>query len=745
MPDSLREQLQASLGAGYTIERELGRGGLATVFLARDVKHHRHVALKVLDPELAASLGTERFLAEIRVTANLQHPNVLPLFDSGETNGLLFYVMPFVAGESLRAKLDREGQLPVDEAVRIASAIAFALDYAHRHGVVHRDVKPENVLLSDGVPMVADFGIAKAVSSSRLDGPSTNPGLTKAGHWIGTPSYMSPEQAMCEAVDGRSDIYALGCMLYEMLSGHVPFTGPSVQSVLTKHLVIPVPSVREARDSVPLNVDATIVRAMAKEPADRFANPAQFAAALVSAPHVEPMPDYSRLASVAVLPFANMSADKENEFFGDGLAEEIINVLAQAPGMKVAGRTSSFFFRGKDVEFGELGRRLNVDHILEGSVRKAGNHIRVTAQLIKVTDGFHLWSERYDREMTDIFEIQDEITQAIAAALRIKLSPEAATFRRQTPNLRAYAAYLEARDHWVRPTPESLARVKECLEHAIELDPRFALAYSLLGAHYTMLANLGFRPAREVIPLARAAEQAALRIEPSLPEAHALLGVCAGTDYNWNEAEREWRLAMAQEPVSRDVRFWYGNHYLLSMGRLAEAVEAMARGLQDDPLNVLYRHHFAVGLRNAGRLEDAEAELRKILEIDENFPLAVSTLGAICAQQGRFEEALTLTERAYALTPWRHPVIGQLAALLVRAGARSRADALLEMLGAGKEYGAPTGLAVFHAVCGDLDRAAEWAERAIEERYPRLVPILGPLLRSSPGWPALAKLMNLQR
>jgi eukaryotic-like serine/threonine-protein kinase len=743
MPDSLREQLQASLGAAYTIERELGRGGLATVFLARDVKHHRHVALKVLNPELAASLGTERFLAEISVTANLQHPNVLPLFDSGETNGLLFYVMPFVAGESLRAKLDREGQLPVDEAVRIASAIAFALDYAHRHGVVHRDVKPENVLLSDGVPMVADFGIAKAVSSSRLDGASTNPGLTKAGHWIGTPSYMSPEQAMSEAVDGRSDIYALGCMLYEMLSGHVPFIGPSAQSVLTQHLVTAIPSVRHARDSVPLSVDATIVRAMAKEPADRFANPAQFAAALVSAPHVEPMPDYSRLASVAVLPFANMSADKENEFFGDGLAEEIINVLAQVPGMKVAGRTSSFFFRGKDVEFGELGRRLNVDHILEGSVRKAGNHIRVTAQLIKVTDGFHLWSERYDREMTDIFEIQDEITQAIAAALRIKLSPEAATFRRQTPNLRAYAAYLEARDHWVRPTPESLARVKECLEHAIELDPKFALAYSLLGAHYTMLANLGFRPAREVIPLARAAEQAALRIEPSLPEAHALLGVCAGTDYNWNEAEREWRLAMAQEPVSRDVRFWYGNHYLLSMGRLVEAVEAMARGLQDDPLNVLYRHHFAVGLRNAGRLEDAEAELRKILEIDENFPLAVSTLGAICAQQGRFEEALTLTERAYALTPWRHPVIGQLAALLVRAGARSRADALLEMLGAGKEYGAPTGLAVFHAVCGDLDRAAEWAERAIEERYPRLVPILGPLLRSSPRWPALAKLMNL--
>ena len=742
MPDSLLEQ-QASLGAAYTIERELGRGGMATVFLARDAKHHRHVALKVLDRQLAASLGTERFLAEIRVTAHLQHPNVLPLFDSGETNGLLFYVMPFVDGESLRAKLDREGQLPVDEALRIASAIASALDYAHRHGVVHRDVKPENVLLSDGVPMVADFGIAKAIVNSRLDDASTNPGLTRAGLAVGTPSYMSPEQAMGEAVDGLSDIYALGCVLYEMLSGDVPFTGPSAQSVIAKHLAAAVPSIRVVRESVPLNVDAAIVRAMAKKPADRFTNPARFAAALFSAAPVESMSDSSRLTSVAVLPFANMSADKENEYFGDGLAEEIINVLARVPGLKVAGRTSSFFFRGGDVEFGEIGRRLNVGHILEGSVRTAGNHIRVMAQLINVTDGFHLWSERYDREKTDIFAIQDEITEAIAGALQIKLSPEVGTLRRHAPNLRAYAAYLEARDHWVRPTPESLVRVKECLEHAIELDPTFALAYSLLGAHYTMLANIGFSPAREVIPLARAAEQAALRIEPSLPEAHALLGVCAGTDFEWNEAEREWRLAMAHEPVSRDVRFWYGNHYLLSIGRCAEAVEAMARGLQEDPLNVLYRHHFAVGLRHAGRLEDAEAELRRILEIDENFPLAVNTLGAICAQQGRFEEALTFTEKAYALTPWRHPVIGQLAALLVRTGATHRADALLEKLGTGKTYGAPTGLAVFHAVCGDFDRAADWAEHAIQERYPRLVPILAPLLRSSPRWPGLANLMNL--
>jgi serine/threonine-protein kinase len=288
-----------------------------------------------------------------------------------------------------------------------------------------------------------------------------------------------------------------------------------------------------------------------------------------------------------------------------------------------------------------------------------------------------------------------------------------------------------------------LVKLKECLERAIALDPEFALPYSMLGGHYTMLANIGFKPAREVIPLARAAEQAALRIDPSLPEAHALLGVCAGTEFDWNEAEREWRLAMAHEPVSRDVRFWYGNHYLLSIGRYADAVDAMARGLQEDPLNVLYRHHFAVGLRHAGRQDEAEAELKRILEIDESFPLAVNTLGAIYAEQGRFDEALTLTEKAYVLTPWRHPVIGQLAALLVRAGDVDRANTLLEKLGAGEEYGASTGLAVFHAICGDFDRSADWAERAIHERYPRLVPILAPLLRTSSRWRALTKLMNL--
>ena len=742
----------------YEVQALLGAGGMGEVYRARDTKLGRDVAIKVLPRIFTADADRlARFTREARLLAALNHPHVATIHGLEEFNGLPALVMELVEGPTLAEKLARgsslepQAGLPVAEALTIAGQIARALEATHEKGIIHCDLKPANIKLTrDGNAKVLDFGLARALAGDPASPdvphlPTMTGTELQPGAIVGTPAYMSPEQARGQVIDTRTDIWAFGCVLYQMLTGRIAFMGDTLVDTLAA-IVEREPDWGKLPATTPASVRRLLRRCLEKDASQRLHDVGVARVELddaLNAERLSPSHSVENQPSIAVLPFANMSANKENEYFGDGLAEEIINVLAHVPGLKVTGRTSSFFFRGKDLEFGEIGRRLNVDYILEGSVRNAGNRIRVTAQLIKVADGFHLWSERYDREMTDIFMIQDEITEAIATALRIRLSPEAAAPRRHVPNLRAYAAYLEARDHWVRPTPESLARVKECLERAIEIDPEFALAYSLLGGHYTMLANLGFKPAREVIPLARAAEQEALRIEPSLPEAHALLGVCAGTDYKWNEAEREWRSAMAREPVSRDVRFWYGNHYLLSIGRVAEAVEAMAGGLQEDPLNVLYRHHFAVGLRNAGRLEDAEAELRRILEIDENFPLAVGTLGAICAQRGRFEEALTLTERAYALTPWSYPIIGQFAALLVRAGATSRADALLEKLGTGKVYGAPTGLAVFYALRGELDRATEWAKQAIHERYPRLVPILGPLLRSSPRWYSLEKLMNL--
>jgi tetratricopeptide (TPR) repeat protein len=426
------------------------------------------------------------------------------------------------------------------------------------------------------------------------------------------------------------------------------------------------------------------------------------------------------------------------------LAEEIINALANVPGIRVTGRTSSFSFRGKDVDAAEIGLRLKVDHLLEGSVRRVGNRLRVTAQLITVRDGFHLWSERYDRELTDIFAIQDEVTQAITDVLRIKLSPQAVGRPRREPNLRAYEAYLAARAHWFKGTAESQVRFKEFIDRAIALDPEFALPHVLLGGHYSMAAALGIRPAREVIPLARAAEEQALRLDPSLPEAHALLGVWDGTfSFDWKEAERRWHLAMAREPVSHDVRLWYGNHYLLPIGRPAEALEAMAWGLEADPLNLVYRHHWARGLRHAGRLQEAEDELRKVLDLEGNFPYALGTLGSLYAQQGRLEEAVALTEEAYALTPSSNTIAGQLAALLRRTGETRRAEALRERLCRGADYGAPTGMVIFHAICGEFDQAREWAARAVDERYPEFLMILRPWLQSTPQWPALARLVNL--
>ncbi len=697
---------------------------MGEVYRARDTRLERDVAIKVLPERFAADPDRlHRFEHEARAIAALNHPHICQLHDIGPG----YLVLEYIDGEPVRGPMD------VERARRLALQIVSALEASHQRGILHRDLKPTNIMVTrDGVAKLLDFGLAKLMN---VEADVTR---TQDGVVMGTAAYMSPEQAQGQCLDARSDIFSFGAVLYEMLSGTRAFDGTSTADVLSAVL----------RDEPPPTLappafERIVRRCLAKQPGQRFQTMGELRATLE---HTAPEPTSrptEHQPSIAVLPFANLSADKENEYFSDGLAEEIINVLANVPGLKVAGRTSSFFFRGKDIEFAEIGRRLKVEHLLEGSVRKAGNRVRVTAQLITVADGFHLWSERYDREMTDIFAIQDEITQAIVAALRIKLSKETEMPRRHAPNLRAYEAYLKAREQWFKPTVESLERVKVLLEHAIELDPEFALPHSLLGGYYTMQANLGGRPAREVIPLARAAEQEALRLDPSLPEARALLGVCAGTDYDWPEAERQWHLAMAREPISRDVRFWYGNHYLLPIGRPMEAVEAEARVLEEDPLNILYRTLFAVGLQNAGRLEDAEAELRTVLELDENFPLAVGTLGAVCAQQRRLQEALTLTERAHALMPWANPIIGQLAALLVRTGATTRGKALVERLGAGNAYGAPTGLAVFHAMCGEFDRAAEWTEHAIEERHPRLVAILGPLLRTSSRWPALARMMNL--
>src|SRR5262245_6676816 len=428
---------------------------MSVVYLAKDQKHERPVALKVLQPELPHSLQTQRFLHEIKLSASLTHPHIVPVYDSGSNDGQLYYVMAYIEGESLRARLNREKRLPLEEALTVAREVADALDYAHARGVIHRDIKPENVRLGSGHALVADFGIARAIAEADV------PDAT-GGHILGTPDYMSPEQISRDVeLDGRTDIYSLGCLLFEALAGQPPFGGLTVRSVMLRRLVDPAPSVRTFDSSIPAAVDAAVSRALETEPGDRFPSAAEFCAAIqpeaiagqsatrtTSVSH-EAAPE----ASIAVLPFANLSSDPDTEYFSDGMTEEIINALAQVPTLRVAARTSAFAFKGQSVDAREIGEKLRVRTLLEGSVRKAGDQVRVTAQLINAADGYHLWSQNYDRKLADVFAVQDELARAISSNLTRTVVTPPQLVQTQTRQPEAYNLYLRGRHAWAQGTP----------------------------------------------------------------------------------------------------------------------------------------------------------------------------------------------------------------------------------------------------------------------------------------------------
>ena len=433
------EQLRAAVAERYRIEEEIGRGGMASVYLAEDLRHGRKVAIKVLLPTPGHSYEPQRFLREIRIAARLSHPQILPVHDSGECDGLLYFVMPYAGCESLRDRLHREGQLPIDAALRITRAVGTALDYAHRHHVIHRDIKPENILLQEGEPVVADFGVATAMSAAGGD----NVYITDRGFAVGTPAYMSPEQASAERdLDGRSDLYSLACVLYEMLAGQPPFAGSGARATMARHAIEPPVPIRSLRPTVPLGVELALQRAMAKSPSDRFATMAEFCDALLApAPTATPMIGATDQRSIAVLPFVNSSADPENEYFSDGMTDELITALSKVEGLHVASRTSVFALKSLREDVRTLGSRLNVATVLDGTVRKSGNRIRITVQLSRVSDGRLLWSERYDREMSDVFAIQDEIAGTIVRTLRATLAgrfggPHAGPLHRQREGVR---------------------------------------------------------------------------------------------------------------------------------------------------------------------------------------------------------------------------------------------------------------------------------------------------------------------
>jgi len=656
------QRIREVLSPTYSVDRELGRGGMATVYLAQDSKHDRVVALKVLHPELAASLGPDRFLREIRVAARLNHPHILPLFDSGEIEGFLYYVMPYVEGESLRERLDRQQQLPIEEAIHHARGIASALDYAHRQNVVHRDIKPENVMLHEGEPMVMDFGIAKALSSA---GAQTQM-LTQTGMMVGTPAYVSPEQAAGETqLDGRSDQYSLACVLFEMLAGQRPFTGPTAQAILAKRFTEAPRHIRELRGSVPENVERALLKAMSSDASSRYNTTALFSLALNTSSLDTPtesqtMPQHTGSAakSVAVLPFANMSADPDNEYFTDGMAEEIINALTKIQSLRVASRTSSFAFKGKNEDIGEIGRKLKVSTVLEGSVRKMGNKLRITAQLVNVADGYHLWSERYDRELEDVFAIQDDISQAIVKALRVILTEgeKKAIEKPRAVNVQAYDYYLRGRQYFHQWRRKSVEYARQMFNRAIEIDPEYALAHAGVADSCSLLYTNW--DAREFnLRQADIASRRALELEPELAEAHVARGIAVSLTKKFEEADQEFETALRLNPKLYEAAYFYGRG-LKSQGRNAEAARMFERASLLRPEDFLAPNFLAVVFADMGMLAEAETERKRALKlIEERLELnpddgrATNLGAAILAKAGVRDRTIEYIHHSLAIDP----------------------------------------------------------------------------------------------
>ncbi len=748
----IAERLRGSLAGRYEVVRELGQGGMATVVLARDIRHDRHVAVKVLRPDVSAEIGAERFLREIKLAAGLTHPHILPVYDSGAADGLLFYVMPNMEGLSLRERLDREHQLPLEEALRITREVASALDYAHRHQVVHRDIKPENILLHEGSALVADFGIGKALTGSAGS-------ITKTGVAIGTPAYMSPEQASGESeVDGRSDLYSLGCVLYEMLTGEPPFTGPTAQSIIAKRFMSPIPHVRTTRD-VPQAVDDLVTKSLARTPVDRPAAAGALAEAIDrllrgggTTPTGSPAEAGRAGApqkSIAVLPLANMSADPENEYFSDGMTEEIINALAKVAGLQVASRSSCFAFKGKSVEVREVGEKLGVASVLEGSVRKVGNRIRITAQLIKVENGYHLWSETYDRQLEDVFAVQDEISRAIVDALKIRLAGDAGQLAVPTTNLEAYNNYLKGRFFFNRLTEPGLRKSLEFYQHVLLQDPGYARAYAGIADCWCSLADDWVAP-DDAYPRAKAAAGRALQYGPNLAEAMTSLGkVLCWYEWEFSAAEQQLRRAVTINPNYAEAHWAFGS-VLPTVGGLAEAIEEMRRALTLDPLYPQYSRWLARFLLYAGEADASIAQSHKTLELSDEYFQAHVNIGSAYLAKREPERSLEWFRRGQALETAVRSYDAHIVRALAQLDRREEAEEIMARLEdeSRRTYMRAEVLAMGYAALGQADKATKCLERAFQARsagliYLHLDPGYAPL-RPDPRFADLVRRIGLR-
>ncbi|MBA3658928.1 MAG: protein kinase [Gemmatimonadales bacterium] len=778
----LRDQLQSALGQSYAFERELGGGGMSRVFLARETALGRTVVVKVLPPELAAGVNIARFAREIRLAAGLQHPHIVPLLSAGEAVGLPWFTMPYIAGESLRGRLARSGEFPVSEATRVLREIASALAYAHEHGIVHRDIKPENVLLSGGTAVVSDFGVAKALSSAAT--PDGTHG-TSAGIALGTPAYMSPEQAAADpAVDHRADLYALGIVAYELLTGQPPFAGRSPQALLAAHALEAPEPIGRRRAGLSDPLATLVMRCLEKRPADRPQSAAEIVQALdaigtpsgsvavarsgsrsrrnraiaigaavlaviagvvlafsgraapatTPAPSLTPVPSATAPASpasLAVLPFVNVGGDPKEEYFSDGMTDELTSGLSKVAGLRVASRTSAFAFKGQEIDVREIGRRLNVGTVLEGTVRRAGTRLRMTVQLTSASDGLALWSERYEREVQDVFAVQYDIATAIVTALRAPLGgvPRPVVIQPRAIDLEAHDLYLRANFFYEKKTEAGLRRSLELYNAALARDPGYAVAWTGISQAWAWLADDWVAP-RKAYPQAKAAALNALALDSTLAEAHDALSVVELIHaWDFAAAEREIRRALALNPNFAGGFYTLADVYSVT-GRGDSAVAAALRARAMSPLDPAFGVKLGQVLEYAGQITRAIEAHRQALELDSNSSLTRLHLGSALLSAARPEDALTVMSGAQP-SDFSDLVRAATARADAQLGRSAEARRIVHELEreAERRYVRAEAIASIYASLGEHDAAFRWLDRAYRDRSAGLT-----WLKVDPKW-----------
>ena len=778
----------------YEIIEELGKGGMGKVYRVEDKKIKEEVALKLIKPEIASDKKTiERFSNELKMARKIAHRNVCKMYDLGEEKGTHYITMEYVPGEDLKRLIRKVEQFSAGKTVSIAKQVCEGLAEAHRLGVVHRDLKPQNIMVDEeGNARIMDFGIARSVKGK---------GITGAGVMVGTPEYMSPEQAEVKEVDQRSDIYSLGVILYEMVTGRVPFEGETPLGIAMKHKSEMPKDPRELNAQVPEDLSRAILRCMEKDKDQRYQSAGEvrseleniekgipttekvipkrkpitskeitvtfglkklFIPALVFIALIitvlilwhpwsqkEAIPTLAGRPSIAVLPFEDLSPQKDQEYFCDGLTEELINTLSSIRELKVVARTSTFSFKGKDVDVREIGKKLNVETVIEGSVRKEGNRLRITAQLVNVADGYHLWSERFDRELADVFAIQDEISLAITDRLKLKLlgQEKVRMAKRHTEDLEAYDLYLRGLYFRRKLTGDSIPKAMEYFNRAIEKDPDNALAFAGLAYSYMVLAWYTPIPPQEAYLKAKKAALKALELDDQLAEAYeSLAGVSGYLELNWESAKREIKRVIELKPGYAWAYFHLSN-FLLIQARFDDAIKALQKALELDPLNVTFNRNLGEHYFYAGQLEKAIENLQRTVEMDPTFPYTHILLAYIYMQKSMYEEALAEMKKETDISKAiLDPNIG---IVYAHMGMREEALKILnKYMGLStQEFISPYFLALLCFALGEKELGFQWLEKAYEKRDVWIayikIDFLLDSVRTDPRFKALLKKMNL--